>query len=163
MAIGADLQARYATECDVDWVDCLAITHPAIAPLYLCNSPDAIQGDLGDGLVTFTPVPFQISLPARDNNGRQDMSLVLSNVGSVGQAVLEQAVTQPAEPIQVSFTVFIRGDTSPQIDPPLTLSMTDIVVTTTTITATITRSDILNLPFPRQVYRPDWFPGLDRR
>lgn len=163
MPLSAALQERYRSEVDVDWVDCLIISHPAIETLYLCNSQDAIQGDPGDGLVTFQPVPFKVNLPTRDSSGRQDLSLALSNVGRVGMAVLEQAITQPEEPIQVGYTIFIRGDTAPQIDPVLTLSMTDIVVTETLITATITRSDILNLPFPRQKYRPDWFPGLNRR
>ena len=163
MPISAALQERYRSEVDVDWVDCLIISHPAIETLYLCNSPDAIQGDPGDGLVTFRPVPFKVTLPARDSSGRQDLSLALSNVGRVGMAVLEQAITQPEEPIQVGYTIFIRGDTAPQIDPPLTMSMTDIVVTETVITATITRSDIHNLPFPRERYRPDPFPGLNRR
>lgn len=163
MAIGADLQARYASEVDVDWVDCLIISHPAIETMYLCNSPDAITGDVDGASVSFQPVPFKVSLPARDDSGRQDMSLALSNVSGIGQSILEQAITQPAEPIQVGYTIFIRGNATPQIDPPMTLSMTDVVVTATLITATVTRSDILNLPFPRQKYRPDWFPGLDRR
>ena len=163
MPISDALQDRYRSEVDVDWVDCLIISHPAIDTLYLCNSPDAIQGDPGDGLVTFQPLPFKISLPARDGSGRQDMSLALSNVGRVAMTVLEQAITQPTEAIQVDYTLFIRGDSAPQLDPPLSLSMTDIVVTETLITATVTRSDIHNAPFPRQKYRPDLFPGLDRR
>ena len=163
MPLSAALQERYRSEVDVDWVDCLIISHPAIDTLYLCNSPDPIQGDPGGGLVTFQPVPFRINLPTRDGSGRQDLSLAISNVGRIGMAILEQAITQPEEAIQVDYTILIRGDSAPQLDPPLSLTMTDIVVTETAISATVTRSDILNAPFPREKYRPDRFPGLDRR
>lgn len=159
MAIGADLQQRYKSEVDVDWVDCLIISHPAIVTQYFCNSPDPISGMGHD----FTPLPFQIKLPARDNSGRQDLQLAISNVNYAAQLLLEDAITQPEAPIVVAYTVFIRGNETPQIDPPLEMSMTDIVVTEAVVSATVTRSDILNLAFPREKYRPDWFPGLNRR
>lgn len=163
MAIGADLQTRYQTEVDVDWVDCIVISHPAITTQYFCNSPDAVTGWIDGASHDFTPLPFQIKLPARDNSGRQEMSLAISNVNFLAQVILEDAITQPESPIQVAYTIFIRGSATPQIDPPLALSMTDIVVTEAVVTATVTRTDILNLAFPREKYRPDWFPGLNRR
>ena len=163
MAIGADLQQRYKSEVDVDWVDCIIISHPAITTCYFCNCPDPITGVIDGASQTFTPLPFQIKLPARDNSGRQDLSLAISNVNFAAQLLLEDAITQPEAPIVVRYTVFIVGDTTPQIDPPLEMSMTDIVVTEAVVSATVTRSDILNLAFPREKYRPDWFPGLNRR
>jgi len=163
MSISDELAERYATEVDVDWYEALGLSHPAVAPMYIGTHPEPQLGTMDGAEQTFWPVPFRVILPTRDANGRQDMSVAIGNLNREGITLLEQAISQPDQAIKVLYTVYLVGDPSPQIDPPIELALTDISVNEDVVTATATRSDILNLPFPREVYRPNWFPGLHRR
>lgn len=171
MTISAELAQRYSSEVDIDWYDALAITHPQITPIYICNHLTEIVGNITNiaGVTethTFIPAPFKISLPARDSSGRQDFGLSISNIMNIGKTLMDQAIQDPTTPITMMYTIFIPGDTTPanaQLDPAIELFLTDIALTDSVITATATRNDILNMPFPREIYRPDFFPGLNRR
>lgn len=163
MSISAELQARYSTECDVDWADALVIRHPAIVTRYWINHPEQQTGLVEEALQTFAPVPFKLRLPTRDSSGRQDMALVISNVGSLGTLLMDEARADLDSPLAVDYTIFLLGDPTPQLDPPIRLTLTGISLTDTVLTATATRADVFNLNFPREVYRPTAFPGLNRR
>lgn len=171
MTISQELAERYSTEVDVDWCDALVITHPKITPIYICNHTDPITGNItdisGNTLTeTFYPVPFKINLPTRDSSGRQDFGLSISNIFGVGKTLMDQAIQDPSVPITMMYTIFIIGlgdPAIPQYDPAIELFLTEITMNDVAITANATRNDILNMPFPREIYRPDWFPGLNRR
>ena len=164
MTISAALQERYATEVDVDWWEGIALSHPELdAQLYLANLPVPQTGFVEGALQTFQPWPFKTVMPKRDGTGRQDLQLILSNVGQAAISILDQALRDPSIPITCRYTIYLFGNPEPQIDPPVELNLSDIVVTQEAVSCTASRSDILNLPFPREVYRPDRFPGLDRR
>lgn len=169
MSLSAEMQARYSTEVDVDWCDALIISHSAFGSLYICNHIEGFTGlvpnEDGSGSTSqvFIPVPFSIRLPKRDESGTQEMSVAISNIGLKAQNALNIAIQTPKEPIKLRYTIYILGDAEPQYDPLLSLTMTDITVAVDVVTATATRSDILNLKFPNELYRTDAFPGLNRR
>lgn len=163
MSISAELAERYATEVDVDWCDALLISHSTFGTLAYTNALEPFTGTVLGESYNFLMVPFKISIPPKDNSGRQDLSLVISNIFNQGKVFIDSAITQPDEAILIRYTVFIEGNSTPEYDPPLELTMTDIAITDEVLTAVATRSDILNLKFPREVYRPDFFPGLNRR
>lgn len=174
MPISAELEARYSSEVDVDWCDALIISHSSFSTLYICNTIDGFMGIVPseDGTSSisapFVPVPFSVVLPMRDDSGTQEMSIAISNIGLNAQNSLNLAIQTPEEPIKIRYTIYIipkepSGDLEPQYDPLLTLTMTDITVALDVVTATATRSDVLNLHFPLELYRPEYFPGLSRR
>ena len=163
VTITAELQERYKSEVDVDWVDTIVIKHPKITTIYACNYIEAITGNFDGASVQFLPIPFKVSLPNKEANGRQDFSIVISNVFNQGKAVLDAAIEDPKTPITLYYTVYILGNAEPQYDPPIELSLTDITLNESALTGTGTRSDIINLSFPRQIYRPESWPGLVRR
>lgn len=174
MTISAELAERYSTEVDVDWSEAIIISHSTFSTLYLCNTDEGFTALVPsvDGSssisASFVPVPFSITLPRRDESGRQEMAIAISNILLNAQTVLTTAIEKASEPIMIRYTVYIipevsSGDLLPQYDPPIELTMTDINVTIETITATATRSDILNLQFPVELYRSEKYPGLNRR
>lgn len=163
MPISAELQQRYSTEVNIDWAEALIISHPTFSTLYMSTWHENITGNVDGAARTFLPVPFEITLPTRDGEGQQDMKLVTCNIGYELSKVMDLALTNPTEYIRCRYTVFIVGNPAPQFDPMLDLTLTDIVATELSVSATATRSNIFDLRFPRQNYTPARFPGLVRR
>lgn len=165
MTLSAELQQRYSSEVDYDWWEALILSHSAAGTYYLANAQDgqSRQGMLDGDLRTFLPIPFEAVLPRRDGEGQQDLQIAICNVGAEMTTAVEEAITVPTEPIRARYTVYIEGNTAPQYDPPLELSLTDIILTEAQMSATATRYNVFNKPFPGVIYRPDSFPGLNRR
>jgi hypothetical protein len=147
------------------YVETLELSHSLFPQtFYINNNLKLWRFDLGDGtMVDFDPVPFQAIQPPRDGRGRQDLKLVIDNVGRDAMEALEAAAALPQENIKVTCRIYINvAETPPQNDPPLVLTLSDIEVSTAAITGVATRADTLNKPFPFYHYRVDNFPGLNR-
>jgi hypothetical protein len=165
VTISAELQQRYSSEVDFDWFEALILSHSTAGALYLAKAEDG-ENRIGtiDGVdQTFLAIPFEVVLPRKDGEGQQDMTVRIGNVGEEMTHALDAAVALPHEPIRCRYTVFIEGNKTPQINPPLELSLTDISLTQELMTATATRYNVFNRPFPSVVYRNTEFPGLKRR
>ena len=164
MSISPALQAiyQYADKASMFW-NALVLSHSTWGHLYLTSYHEPIAATFNGATQTFQPYPFDIVLPARDGEGQQDMSLAIANVGNVIYTTLNRAIAVPAEPIRARFTVYIHGNAAPQIDPPYELTLTNITAKELTVAGTATRFNVFSLPFPSVPYRPDRFPGLNRR
>ena len=164
MSISGAMKTRYSTEVDVDWWEALILNHSRFSQAYyLCSDFDDQQGYIDGALQTFKRVPFQFTWPDRSDTGRGDMQVVIGAIGTKIVAEIESALRDPTERIMARFTVFILGNTTPQYEPPIELSLTNIVVTESTVSGVATNVDTLNAPFPSVIYRTDTFPGLARR
>lgn len=160
MTISAELQERYSTECDVDWCNAFILSHPTAGRRYLVDHPEEIVG-LVDGFpCTFSPVPTQVTPPTMDSSGRQEMQITWCGILGEAQSYLEGASADPSTHVSCRYTVFILGDQHPKIDPPIEFYLVSASVTENAVSVTASRVDILNKPFPGEVYRPDKFPGL---
>ena len=166
MAISAALQRVYANPTAKDhFIETLEIAHPVWpAEFFITNWPEAFDGGIeSGGTASFLSVPFQVVTPKRNTQGRQDMSVAIDNVGRVVMDALEEAIEDPTSPIDITWRVYLFSDlTQPQNNPPLKLTMTDVEVNNKQLVATASRADILNRPFPSEVYRTDQWPGLAR-
>jgi len=166
MPITPELKRIYASApFDARYVETLELSHPRFPrTYYLANDVIAWTFLLESGAPqAFERVPFHIIQPAQDGRGQQDMELQIDNIGREAMEAIELAAANPEIPITAIFRVYLdRPDTMPQNDPPLILSLQAIVVTADAISGTATRADVLNRPFPSQVYNIDLFPGLDR-
>jgi hypothetical protein len=167
MTISADLQERYTSEVDVDWRAALILSHPSATTQYLVNHTEPLElaraSNRPGRLFTFTPVPIEIVLPGRDDSGNSDMGIVICGVQTEALDFLYQALEDATQPITCSYSVYILGDPLPQIEPWLQFQLTGITVTDESVAATASRSNVVNMPFPTQVYRLSSFPGLRRR
>ena len=163
MAISAALQTRYTTETDQDWWQGVIISHPNISTVYLCDAEANQTGAVDGTNRTFLAIPFQIQLPRRDAEGRQDLTIVICAIGGEVRAHVDDAITDPTSPVVLRYGQWIRGDVTQQWDPLLSLNLTDILLADESVQCSATAADILNRPFPTALYRPSSFPGLDRR
>lgn len=163
MTISADLAGRYSSEVDYDWFEAMELSHPTAGAFWIKNSIGEAQGYLDGVLRTFSPVPFRAILPSRDGAGQQDFKIAICNVDNLFTSAMNSVMLRPNAPITMKYTVYIVGNLQPQYDPPFELAISRPELTEEQFTAVATRTDVNNRPFPYVVYRPDTFPGLNRR
>lgn len=163
---GGNLQAAireaYATaRTDVVYLDTLEITHPLVAPLYLVK--DRVDHELGiaPGVVKlFTATGFRLTLPNAGENGLQELALAIDNVDRRPSDFV-QAVKGSNDPVTVIYRPYLHSEPlTPQMNPPLTLFLTDIDITAVEITARATFADVLNRKFLSELYTRRRFPAL---
>jgi len=163
MALSPEMQQRYTSEVDVDWWDALILSHSAAGSYFLTNDHQAQTGLFEGVNRVFQPIPFEVVLPVVDAEGQQDLSIRVCNIGEEMWNALQNVRNRPEEPIRCRVTQYIKGVLDPQYDPPWDLSLTDLTLDTFVMSGTATRVDIFNARFPRELYRPDLYPGLTRR
>ena len=164
MPLSAALQTRYTTEVNIDWVNAIILSHSLFTSTYYITAHAVAHQGKVDGVThDFVPIPFQIQLPRRDGQGQQDLGLSICNIGKEVYNAVQAASAKPNEQIRCRYTIYILGNLDPQIDPMLDLSLTNISINDLAVSATATRAQLFNLPFPALRYRPDLFPGLNRR
>lgn len=169
MTISQDLVDRYTDQVDVDWFEALIISHSQFqgSGVYYCHNAatlDSISCNTPDGYQNFLAVPFELSLPERDTEGRGDLLVSFSFPQTLIVEYLADALTNPLEPIVLQYTCYLFSDTAVMLyDPPLQFSLTDIAVTEEAISATCRNSDMINKRFPEGIYQGSAFPGLIRR
>lgn len=147
------------------YIETLAFSHSLFASTYyVTNDNQSWQFLIETGqLVTYLPMPFKIVLPTLDGKGQQDMALTLANIGRDLVDPLEAAIAKPSEPVRCVYRVYLdTPSTSPQNSPPLSLIITGVNVTAEAVSATATRTDVLNRAFPFNFYTYATFPGLRR-
>jgi len=111
----------------------------------------------------FLPFSFEVKLPTVDSSGLQELTISIANADRLLLEEIEAAQEVPEENITCIYSVYLDiPDSQPQIDPRITLSITDIQVSLQTINATASRFDILGRQFPKGIYNLDDFPGLRR-
>lgn len=111
----------------------------------------------------YSPCYFVLNLPKMDGKGQQDAQLSIQNVDQMIVDELERASAAPSTRIKVTIRLFIEDDpTAGPQNVPLELSFSSVEATSSVVTGTAGRSDVLNRPFPLEVYRIDRWPGLDR-
>jgi hypothetical protein len=166
MPISPELKRVYASAPqDARYIETLELSHSRFPrTIYITNDLQQWEFLLEDSRAQlFQIVPFKVILPTSDGKGNQDLSITIDNIGREAVEALELASGDPTENIAVVYRVYLdRSFSAPQTDPPLRLTLTNVVVTLDAITGAATRADTLNRPFPSVLYRTDTFPGLDR-
>lgn len=162
-SLGAAIREAYATaQSDVVYLDTLEITNSAADPLYLVRDRVDWIFDLGGGAGTqfFTACGFRFVLPAAGENGLQELSLAIDNIDRKASDFVKLVLGSP-DPVVVKYRPYLHSDPStPQMNPPLTLFLTDIVVTAIEVTGRATFADILNRKFLSELYSRRRFPAL---
>jgi hypothetical protein len=157
-----ELIERYQTEVDVDWRQAFVFEHPRAGTIYLINHTESLSGLFRETLCEFLPVPVETTWPTRDDSGTYEINLSICGVGGEAKTFLDKATKNADIPVSCFMSIFVLGDPTPQIDPWIELHLTGIVISLEGVAATATRVDIINRPFPRNVYRLSKYPGLRR-
>lgn len=147
----------------VRYVETLTIEHPSLGAdtIYLIKDTKDITCTLEDSSThLFKKAGFRLNLPPTGDNGVQEMALQMDNTDRRITDFIKKAKEYQA-PVKVTFRPYLSTDfTTPQMNPPLTLNLTDIVVTETEISGKCTFADIINKQFLTELYTRFRFPGL---
>ena len=91
-----------------------------------------------------------------------EITLSLDNVSTELIQYLDNAI-ETQDMIEMTYRPYLSSDKScPQMNPPITLVITDIQVDVLKITATARMMDIGNKSFPSENYTVKKYPGLSR-
>lgn len=110
--------------------------------------------------VTFVQWSFDLELPDVTSGSSPELLLTIDNVSTEILGYLDSAANS-SDLIEVTMRIYLADDTSsPQNDPPLTVTLKDVECDIFRITARCGFGDFANRPFPREVYDLTRFAGL---
>jgi hypothetical protein len=113
-------------------------------------------------VVEFVAMGFDLELPPIDTAPVPEISVTLDNVSRELIKHLDSAV-QSQDMIEITYRPYLNNDSSgPQIDPPLTLTLTEVSVDVMKVTGKARMLDIGNKAFPSETYNASRFAGLAR-
>lgn len=103
---------------------------------------------------------FNFTLPEISEDGLQDLNVSIDNVDRQLTDELE-SIEGSNEDVRLTYRMWLSNDlTKPYQDPPLTLSITDVRVTTFSITGRASFRNFLNKQFLTEFYTRETFPTL---
>jgi hypothetical protein len=157
------IKSAYAScPSDLVYIDTLTLEHVNFAgPIYLVDQlKDMELGLETGGTATFRACSFRISLPKVSDEGYTSMDIAMDNTSREILQTL-RLVRGSNSRIKVTYRPYISTDTStPQMDPPLELSLSDISINAKEITAKADFRDLINRKHPYVLYTRARFPGL---
>lgn len=140
----------------------MELLHPAFpAPVRMVQNTEGFDFTLEtEEVFRFEPAAFRFSLPPTGDNGLQELALQLDNTDQRISDYLELIADNP-EPIIVKYRAYLSSDlTTPQMSAPLTLFLSDLLITATDVTGRASFADIINRRFLIRTYNVGDFPGL---
>ena len=153
MALSSELKVIYsqANEGSI-YYDTIELSHSKFSEtFYLVHDTERhhFKDDLG-AAHTYEPFGFDIILPNKGDND-QSMKFVFDNVAQLGVREIEKAAENIKEMIQLKYAPYIEGRDVPQA-PAIILSLTNVVVTPFTVTASATRVNLFQRYVPKEIY-----------
>jgi hypothetical protein len=113
-------------------------------------------------LVPFVALGFDLELPPVDTIPVPEIVVTLDNVGrEIAKHLDAAAVSQ--ERIEVMYRPYLSTDIEgPQMDPPMTMTLSEVEVDVFRVTGRARVLDIGNKAFPSEIYTTRKYPGLRR-
>jgi len=113
-------------------------------------------------MVPFIALGFELDQPPVDAAPVPEIAVTLDNVGREIVRHLD-AAAESLERIEVTYRPWLSTDIEgPQMDPPVTLTLTEVEADVFRATGRARMLDIGNLAFPADLYTAARFPGLTR-
>lgn len=164
-ALTAAIQESYASAPKgVFLLDTLEISHPSIPAetIFIVRETKSYDLTLEDGVTveTFQPLAFNITLPPAGDKGIQELRLEVDNVDRSISDFFALAKDYRT-PVKVVYRPYLNTDLStPQLDPPLELNLTDVKITAEKVTSRATFADLINKKHPLEMYTRSRFVSL---
>lgn len=112
--------------------------------------------------VQFVAMGFELDLPPVDTAPVPEIVVTLDNVSREIVRHLDAAAESQAV-IEITYRPYLSNDLEgPQMDPPITLVLTEVEADVQRVTARARMMDIGNKAFPSRTYTAREFPGLTR-
>ena len=128
---------------------------------HFCTLEETAPLDAGK-TVEFIAMAFDLQLPPVETVPVPEITLSIDNVSTEIIQYLDNAI-ETQDMIEMTYRPYLSDDKScPQMNPPITLVITDIQVDVMKISATARMMDIGNKSFPAENYTVSKYPGLSR-
>lgn len=171
VALGQAIKEAYAAApADVVTLHTLEFRHPAFTqPIRVVRDHVDHTCTLEAGApvdpsvaVLFVGFAFDIVLPEVSDIAAPEVVITIDNVSMEIEDNINAAL-QTADKVQVTYRPYLSTDlTAPQMNPPLTLTLTAINADQYRLTARAQMGDYANKKFPGEDYTAQRFPGLVR-
>lgn len=142
----------------------LELNHPGFTqPLRIVADNDPLSAEIETGeTVLFTPFFFSIKRPPINEEPDPSLQITVDNVSGFMTPYLDLA-SRSGDSIHVIFRPYLIEEGS--IDSitrlsDIKLSIRNASATMTSVTLTAAHINPANLPFPKEIYTSDRFPGL---
>ena len=113
-------------------------------------------------IVNFVAMGFDLDLPAVDTTPVPEIVVTLDNVSREIVRYLDVAAESQSV-IEITYRPYLSNDLEgPQMDPPITLILSEVEADVQRVTARARMMDIGNKAFPSRNYTAKEFPGLTR-
>lgn len=123
---------------------------------------EASAPDSPSTYVTFVKFAFEFTLPEVQSSATPEIMISMDNVSRDIEDNLALAVASPYK-VEVTYRPYLStDDTAPQMNPPLTLTLTHVEADDFKVTARASYGDAANKAFPSELYTASRFPGLIR-
>ena len=168
MPLSDDLAAVYGSAQTYRYyVECMTLIHSGFTggKLNITNQVGGWTGDLetGETNVEFEYVPFVVVPPKEEEQSAISLQVAIDNVSRRLMHELEGAATRPEIPIVINYRNYLSDDPSTvQNLPVLRLDVASAKATQQSISFVATQGNYRRLPFPKQLYTTELFPGLSR-
>lgn len=164
------IKEAYATaRSDIAQIESIELNHPSISgSVYLVKSMTDLVLGLEDGYneqipgpsVLFTACSFGVKRPSVNSDGLQELQLVMDNVDRRISDFFKQTVNFTTE-VKCIYRLHLSSDLlTPQLVPPLEMTLSDIEVGDIQVSARASVADLVNKTFPSENYTRRRFPGL---
>lgn len=128
---------------------------------HICQLEESAPLNAGQE-VEFVAMAFDLELPPVEAIPVPEITLTLDNVSTELIEYLDKAI-ETQDMIEMTYRPYLSNDLScPQMNPPITLVITEITVDVSKISATARMMDIGNKSFPAENYTVKKYPGLSR-
>lgn len=153
------LDRLYTSSGDEVIIDTLQVTVGG-QNYWLTRGWDDVTAKLENGTqATFTGAAIEVALPARNEDGTQDLKFAISNIDGVVSTAIRAALTDLSS-ASLTFRRYISTDLSAPAAPPFTLAIKDGYWTALEVQITAGYMNILDTAWPRYRYILSLFPGL---
>ena len=143
----------------------IEIIHP-IDPqknLRLINNFSDVDFTVDGQVRTFTAANYDVGKLGSGQDGLQELPLAVGNVNRVAGDWVDEAATHN-EPVEVIVHYYLQSDTTtPQLNPPITLFLTDIDVNVFQVSGRLSFVNLKSKQFLSELYTRSRFPSLGNR
>jgi hypothetical protein len=146
----------------ISHINTIELRHPSLSDsLRLVQGYQNKELTVEGGVVKlFTALPFNLTLPATNEGGLQELTLTIDNVNNAASNFCEMAMNFPA-PVEIIYRPYLSNDpTTPQMDPPLRLFLLNVTVQGSQVSGRAVPCDFINMEFPSELYTRSRFPAL---
>ncbi|RLC19824.1 MAG: hypothetical protein DRH56_10890 [Deltaproteobacteria bacterium] len=149
-------KAVYDQESDNPFFLLLTINHADLAePLYFINNRENITV----GSTEYTAYPFQIDLPSDKEDEISRVKLIIDNVDRQIVQTIRALTTAPTASLEILF-YDMSTQTGTVEAGPFNFTMRAADYDALVVEGDLSYENILDEPFPADVFTPDGFPGL---